>query len=61
MPNRQVVKECYNQIMKVKRIEPFQVENFRKKEIDLIYKNVDHLMEQGLHESGDKYSKFLNL
>ena len=59
MPNRQVVKECYNQIMKVKRIEPFQVENFLgKKEIDLIYKNVDHLMEQGLHESGDRYAKF---
>jgi hypothetical protein len=45
--------------MKVKRIEPFQVENFLgKKEIDLIYKNVDLLLEQGVRDSGDKYAKF---
>lgn len=45
--------------MKVKRIEPFQVENFLSKvEVDLIYKNVDALMDQGVRENGDKYAKF---
>lgn len=54
-----MVKGCYNHIMKVQRIEPFQIEEFfTQKEIDLIYKNVERLMADGVVENGDKYSKF---
>lgn len=54
-----MVKICYNLIMKVKRLEPVVIENFLKeREVELIYKNVDNLINEGLRESGDKYAKF---
>lgn len=64
MPLRQVVKICYNQDMSVKKLEPFQIENFFTPElIDLVYKNVDEVMAKGLAEKNDKYAdmfKFAN-
>lgn len=64
MSCRQVVNICYNHIMSVKRIEPFQIEEFFTPElIDLVYKNVDSVMAKGLAEKNDKYAdmfKFAN-
>lgn len=45
--------------MSVKRIEPFQIDQFlTKDQIDLIYRVVDEKMERGHKEKGDKYDEF---
>ena len=45
--------------MSVKRIEPFQIDQFfTKDQIDLVYSVIDEKMERGHREKGDKYDEF---
>jgi hypothetical protein len=45
--------------MSVKRIEPFQIDNFfTEDQIDLVYSVIDAKMEKGHKEKGDKYDDF---
>jgi hypothetical protein len=53
-----MVKICYNGFMSVKKLEPFQIDNFfTQEEIALVYKNINQHMAEGRAKTGDKYSE----